>query len=196
MTASPLPIGGEPRSASPAAGNRSPRRRASSRKASAVSVTVSAGRPSAARRSGRTRPGGRCPRISGHSEASCTPYRAGEPHPGSSGLRQGATWSTSPSARSRASLRLVVDAHRGSDHPVHLLSGGHPVLRQHGQCHSVPAARVHADHHGPPASRPCGAVLPRRRVYRSGQQPAPTRTPTTRALPHGHEATTPPWTRP
>lgn len=76
---------------------------------------------------------------------------------------------------------------------MHLLGGGHPVLRQHAQRHPIPlpvSTRIITD---PLASHPVQCRLARRAAYRSRRQPAPTEPPTTKARPR-HEATARPWT--
>ncbi|PWJ02952.1 hypothetical protein DKG34_35730 [Streptomyces sp. NWU49] len=64
---------------------------------------------------------------------------------------------------------------------MHLCGGGHPVLDQYRQRQPVPTAGVDVCHRGlPPAAAPLRVG---RRAYGTGQQPAPTRPPATKARP-------------
>ncbi|GAA3917453.1 hypothetical protein GCM10023084_80480 [Streptomyces lacrimifluminis] len=74
----------------------------------------------------------RRPRISGHSEASCTPYAVGN-HTRVRPARGRVMRSTSPSTRSRVSRHGSARYAQRGRSPGALLGGGHPVLRQHPQ---------------------------------------------------------------
>jgi hypothetical protein len=83
--------------------------------------------------------------------------RGRKPGSGPSGLRQGDALDQPLYAQSGQPPPGLLNTRLGGDHPVHLLGGGHPVPHQHAQRQPVPAARVHADHHGS-ARFPSGAA--------------------------------------
>jgi len=128
------------------------------------------------------RPGGPAPAHLGPLIGELHAVRAGEPHPGSSGLRQGDPVGQPRLPQSGQPSPGLLDAHPGGDHPVHLFGRGHPVLNQHRQRQPVTPAHVHVRHHG--FARFLSGTAPLwRRAYRTGQQPAPTRDPTIKARP-------------
>lgn len=102
-------------------------------------------------------PGGPVPAHLGPLRGELHAVRGREPHPRPSGLRQGDAVDQPLGTQPGQPPPGLLDTHLGRGHPVHLVGGGHPVLRQHAQRHPVSAARVHADHHGS-ARFPSGAT--------------------------------------
>jgi hypothetical protein len=167
------------------------------RKASAVSVTVSVWPAFSHTAVGSdTVLEGRRPRIAGHSEASCTPYRVGNQtrtRPACGRVMR----STSPSSRSLAGRRRVCSI-RTSGAISRCICSVVAIL----YC----VSRASAIRFPPPVSTPIITDLLASRpvrhrpaghcAYWSQQQPTPTGAPIPRRPDHGHEATTPPWTRP
>ncbi len=127
-------------------------------------------------------PGGPVPAHLGPLRGELHAVSGGEPHSGPSGLRQGDAVDQPLGAQSGQPAPRLLDAHRGGDDPVHLLGGGHPVLRQHRQ-RQPPLPTSTPIITDLLASRPVRRRPARRRAYRTGQQLAPTRTPTTKARP-------------
>lgn len=197
MTASPLPIGWWTSGIQSSGRHRSPRRRASLRKASAVSVTVSAW-PTFSRTAvgSGTVLEGRRPRISGHSQASCTPYELGN-HTRIRPARGRVIRSASPASRNRASRRLVCSMRTPGAITQCICSV--VAIRYWTSTASAsrsppPTSTFTFVPTGSPASCPvqrcCGAA----RTEQASSRPRPeTRPP---RPDHGHDATTPPLTRP